>query len=51
VWLTDQSRIMPADEQLTVAACLRQVDFMDSEIGLLDHEIARRSWRARTSGG
>ncbi len=41
IWLTDQCRVMPADEQLTVAACLRQVDFMESEIALLDKEIAR----------
>lgn len=41
VWLEDQCRIMPTDEQLTVAACLRQVDFMENEIALLDKEIAR----------
>ena len=40
LWLTDQCRLMPVDEQLTVAACLRQIDFMDSEIALVDHEIA-----------
>jgi transposase len=42
VWLADQRRLMPADEQLTVDACLRQIDFLAGEIELVDREIAKQ---------
>lgn len=37
-WLTAQT--LPADEADTVAGCLRQVDFLDGEIELIDRRIA-----------
>ena len=41
IWLSDQRRLMPIDEQQTVDACLRQIDFLQSEIDLVDKEIAK----------
>jgi transposase len=32
---------LPADESETVAGCLRQVDFLDSEVGLVERELAK----------
>jgi transposase len=34
---------LPADERLTLDGCLRQVDFLDEEIGALDRLIAERA--------
>ena len=41
IWLSDQRRPMPIDEQHTVHACLRQIDFLQGEIDLVDKEIAK----------
>ena len=37
---------LPIDERLTLNGCLRQIDFLDTEIGRLDAVIAREalSW-------
>ena len=32
---------LPADERQTVAGCLRQVDFLDREVGLVERELAK----------
>ena len=37
-WLADQE--LPADERQTGDACLRQIDFLDDEIELVDRELA-----------
>jgi len=42
VWLSDQRRLMPLDEQQTVEACMRQIDFLEQEIKLVDLEIAKQ---------
>jgi transposase len=42
VWLRDQCRLLPVDEQQTVDACLRQIDFLAAEIELVDVEIAKQ---------
>jgi transposase len=34
---------LPADERLTLEGCLRQVDFLDAEIAVLDGEIAKQA--------
>ena len=34
---------LPVDERLTLDGCLRQVDFLDGEIGALDAEIAKQA--------
>jgi transposase len=34
---------LPADERLTLDGCLRQVDFLDAEVGALDAEIAKQA--------
>lgn len=34
---------LPIDERLTLDGCLRQVDFLDTEIAALDREIARHA--------
>jgi transposase len=39
-WLADQE--LPADEQETVAACLRQIAFLDDEIGLVERALAEQ---------
>jgi transposase len=39
-WLAEQVEVLPVDEQLTVQACLRQIDFVDAELALLDRQIA-----------
>ena len=39
-WLAEQP--LPVDEAETVSACLRQVDFLDSEIELIDRRIAEQ---------
>jgi hypothetical protein len=41
IWICDQRRLMPVDEQHTVDACLRQIDFVQAEIDLVDKEIAK----------
>ena len=39
-WLADQD--LPADEQETIAACLRQICFLDEEIGLVERALAEQ---------
>src|SRR4051794_40695646 len=39
IWLADQQ--LPADERETIDGCLRHVDFLASEIAVLDKSIAR----------
>ena len=39
-WLAEQP--LPVDEAETVSACLRQVDFLESEIELIDRRIAEQ---------
>jgi transposase len=39
-WLAAQD--LPADEQETVAACLRQIDFLDREIALVERALAEQ---------
>src|SRR3989475_4914184 len=34
---------LPADERETVECCLREVDFLDSEVGLIESELARQA--------
>ena len=34
---------LPVDERLTLDGCLRQVDFLDSEVAALDREIAKHA--------
>lgn len=40
-WLA--SLQLPVDEMLTLEGCLRQIDFLDSEVRVLDAEIARQA--------
>jgi hypothetical protein len=40
-WLAAQE--LPADEQETVAACLRQIEFLDREIALLERALAEQA--------
>jgi transposase len=40
-WLA--SLQLPADERETVAGCLRAVDFLDGEVGLIERELARQA--------
>jgi transposase len=42
IWLSDQCRLLPIDERQTIDACLRQIDFVDQEIALVDIEIAKQ---------
>src|SRR6266702_3265183 len=39
-WLAEQT--LPADEQETVAACLRQIAFLDGEIALIERALAEQ---------
>jgi len=39
-WLAGQA--LPADEQETVAACLRQIEFLDAEIALVERALAEQ---------
>ncbi len=41
VWLAEQQ--LPEEEAETVAGCLRQIDFLDGEIALLDQKIAEQA--------
>jgi len=41
-WLAQQCEQLPVDEQQSVNACLRQIDFTKSEIELVDLEIAKQ---------
>ena len=34
---------LPADERETVDCCLREVDFLDNEVGLIERELARQA--------
>jgi transposase len=34
---------LPADERETVECCLREIDFLDSEVGLIERELARQA--------
>jgi transposase len=34
---------LPADESETVEGCLREIDFLDSEVGLIERELAREA--------
>jgi transposase len=43
VWLAEQ--VLPEEETETVDGCLRQIDFLGSEIALLDHKIAEQAIR------
>ena len=38
-WLAEQA--LPADERETVEACLRQIDFLDAEIAVIDRALAK----------
>jgi transposase len=40
-WL--EALALPADERETVDGCLRQVDFLDSEVGLIERELAAQA--------
>src|ERR1700676_1647676 len=40
-WLTTLE--LPADESETLGCCLREVDFLDSEVGLIERELARQA--------
>ena len=42
VWLAAQCAALPADERQSVDACLRQIDFIKSEVELVDVEIAKQ---------
>ncbi|HEU5177763.1 MAG TPA: IS110 family transposase [Burkholderiales bacterium] len=44
-WLAEQ--VLPADEQETVAACLRQIAFLDAEIALVECALARQVLASR----
>ena len=39
-WLTALQ--LPVDERETVDCCLREVDFLDNEVGLIERELARQ---------
>jgi transposase len=41
-WLARQREQLPLDEQQTVDACLRQIDFLEAELELVDREIAKQ---------
>src|SRR6266581_1640859 len=36
------AKVLPADEQETVAACLRQIEFLDAEIALVERALAEQ---------
>src|SRR3984893_9400874 len=40
-WLTTLE--LPADESETLECCVREVDFLDSEVGLIERELARQA--------
>jgi transposase len=42
-WLAEQVEQLPQDEQKMARACLRQVDFLDEEIALIDRDVARQA--------
>jgi transposase len=42
VWLAAQCAHLPVDERQSVDACLRQIDFIKSEVELVDVEIAKQ---------
>src|SRR4051794_13613583 len=39
-WLDAQE--LPADEQETIAACLRQIAFLDGEVGMVERALAEQ---------
>ena len=43
-WLAEQD--LPADEQETIAACLRQIEFLDGEIALIERALAEQVRKA-----
>lgn len=42
MWLATQQEHLPVDEQQSVDACLRQIDFVKKEVELVDLEIAKQ---------
>jgi transposase len=48
VWLDELE--LPADERQTVDGCLRQIDFLDGEIAMLEKEIAQHALGPRSAG-
>jgi transposase len=42
-WLGERVENLVRDEQELARACLRQIDFLDEEIALIDHDIAREA--------
>jgi len=40
-WLS--TLVLPDDEQLTLEGCLRQIDFLDEEVGAIERKIAERA--------
>jgi transposase len=44
-WLAEQ--VLPADEQETIAACLRQIEFLDGEIALVERALAEQVLASR----
>jgi hypothetical protein len=45
-WLAEQIECLPEDEQEMARACLRQVDFLDGEIALIERDVARQALRS-----
>ncbi|MFN0026712.1 MAG: transposase [Acidimicrobiales bacterium] len=48
-WLEDQQ--LPADERDTIAGCLRQIDFLNTEIAELDRAIAEAALQSESVRG
>jgi len=48
-WLAEQ--VLPEDEQETVAACLRQIEFLDREIALVERALAEQVLASREMRG
>lgn len=42
---------LPDDERQTVDSCLREADFVSSEIALIDRQLAERALRSSETGG
>jgi transposase len=40
-WLS--TLVLPDDEQLTLEGCLRQIDFLDEEVGAIERKLAERA--------
>jgi transposase len=41
---------LPADERETVDGCVRQIDFLDGEIAILERAIAEHALRRQCGG-